>query len=98
MDNPVLISADATKFAALANGNIYLSEPNPSPTLSLTQSGANAVLSWMVPTSNFLLQQSSDLANWSTITNAPTLNITNLQNQLTLPLSQTQTFYRLKTP
>ena len=52
----------------------------------------------MQPATNFLLQQSSDLVTWSTITNAPTLNITNLQERVALPLSASQTFYRLKTP
>jgi photosystem II stability/assembly factor-like uncharacterized protein len=94
----VLISSDGTKFAALNNGNIYISEANPSPTLNVAASASNVLLSWMMPATPFILQQSSDLANWSTVTNAPILNITNLQNQVTLPISQTQSFYRLKTP
>jgi hypothetical protein len=52
----------------------------------------------MVPVTTFILQQSTDLENWSDVTNAPVLNLTNLQNQVTVPLTQTQTFYRLKTP
>jgi len=55
------------------------------------------VISWTAPTANFILQQSSDLANWSSVTNAPILNITNLQDQVILPISQSQSFYRLKT-
>ncbi len=52
----------------------------------------------MQPVSIFVLQQSSDLASWSAVTNAPQLHITNLQNQIALPISGAQTFYRLKTP
>jgi hypothetical protein len=32
------------------------------------------------------------------VTNVPVLNLTNLQNQVTLPLSADSSFYRLKTP
>jgi hypothetical protein len=32
------------------------------------------------------------------VTNPPVLNLTNLQNQVTLPLSGGSGFYRLKTP
>jgi hypothetical protein len=95
---PVLISSDGTKFAALDNGNIYISESSPPPVLNVAISSGNVILSWMQPVSTFILQQSSDLANWSAVTNAPTLNITNLQNQVILPISQNQSFYRLKTP
>jgi hypothetical protein len=94
----VLITADGSGFAALINGNIYVAPSIPAPLLNVVVSSSDLILSWMVPTTSFILQQSSDLANWSTVTAAPILNITNLQNQVTLPISQTQSFYRLKTP
>ena len=50
---------------------------------------------------NFVLQQNSDLctSNWTDLTNnTPTLNLTNLQNQVALPLPAGNAFYRLKTP
>jgi hypothetical protein len=94
----VLISSNGTEFAALENGYIYISQANPVPVLDVTISNSNLLISWMLPVDNFILQQSSDLVNWSTVTKAPILNFTNLQNQVTLPLSQTQSFYRLITP
>jgi hypothetical protein len=51
-----------------------------------------------VPSTNFVLQQSADLISWADLTNAPALNLTNLQNQVTLPPSNGSGFYRLKTP
>jgi len=45
-----------------------------------------------------VLQQSSDLTSWADVTNPPALNLTNLQNQVTLPPSNRTGFYRLKTP
>jgi hypothetical protein len=46
------------------------------------------------------LQQNSDLTttNWTVMTNAPVLNLTNLQNQVILSPSGSNAFYRLKTP
>ena len=94
----VLVSTDGTKFAVLDSGSIYISEANPPPTLNVAISGGSVLLSWMQPVSNFILQQSADLVTWSNVTNAPQLNITNLQNQVALPLSPSQTFFRLREP
>jgi len=55
-------------------------------------------LAWTVPSTNFGLQQSADLTSWADVTNPPVLNLTNLQNQVTLAPSNSSRFYRLKTP
>jgi hypothetical protein len=104
--NGVVCSADGNKLMAvsagtnsmsLGNGTIWISQIFASPTLNIAP--ANDIqLSWTIPSTNFVLQQSSDLANWSDVTNMPTPNLTNLQNQVTLPLSSDSSFYRLKTP
>jgi hypothetical protein len=44
------------------------------------------------------MQQSSDLGSWTDVTNPPVLNLTNLQNEVTLPMHAGCGFYRLKTP
>jgi hypothetical protein len=44
------------------------------------------------------MQQSSDLGSWTDVTNPPVLNLTNLQNEVTLPMHAGSGFYRLKTP
>ena len=79
-------------------GRIWTSQTTPSPQLNLTPSSTNLTLGWTVPSTNFVLQQSADLASWADVTNPPVLNLTNLQNQVTLPSSGSSGFYRLKTP
>jgi len=44
------------------------------------------------------MQQSSDLQNWTNMTNTPVLNLTTLQNQVNLSPPGCNVFYRLKTP
>ena len=105
--NSVISSADGTKWFATAygkvsttnaTGGIWTLQTTPSPQLNLTTSPTNLTLAWTVPSTNFVLQQSADLATWSPVTNPPVLNLTNLQNQVTLSPSNTSGFYRLKTP
>jgi hypothetical protein len=55
-------------------------------------------LSWLVPSTNFVMQQSSDLGSWMDMTNTPALNLTNLQNEVILSPTGRSCFYRLKTP
>ena len=64
------------------------------PTLAISLAGTNKVLSWSA--GNYVLQENSDLqtTNWVTVTNAPTL--VNGQNQLMLPPSAGNGFYRLR--
>ena len=79
-------------------GLIYTSQSTPAPLLTSTLSGGNAVLSWIVPSMDFALQQSSDLSttHWTDVPTAPTLDLTNLQNQMSVSLVVSNRFYRLK--
>jgi hypothetical protein len=79
-------------------GEIWTSQTTPSPQLNLTTSKTNLALSWTIPSTNFVLQQSADLVSWADVTNPPVLNLTNLQNQVTLTPSNSSDFYRLSTP
>jgi hypothetical protein len=90
-------SADGNKIFAIANGNIYVWQATPSPQLNLMAANTNLTLSWMIPSTNFVVQQSSDLSLWADLTNVPILNLSNLQNQITLPQLDKNRFYRLKT-
>jgi hypothetical protein len=107
----VASSADGGKLAAGVNGvfsgiyvddggGIYTCQTIPAPVLNITPSSGNLALSWIIPSTNFGLQQNSDLTttNWMDVTNAPTLNLTNLQNQVILSPPGSNVFYRLKTP
>ena len=94
------ISADGAKMVVTdksPSGAIYTSYPQPAstqPILNLKRTG-NFQLSWLMPSTNFTLQQSSDLTNWTAVTNVPVLNLTNLQNQVSLPLPAGNVFFRL---
>jgi photosystem II stability/assembly factor-like uncharacterized protein len=95
----VASSADGNKLVAgVVGGGIYASCSISSPQMNLTPSPTNVSLSWIIPSTNFVLQQSTDLTAWVDLTNPPTLNLTNLQNEVTLPLSASNSFFRLKTP
>jgi DNA-binding beta-propeller fold protein YncE len=95
--NAVALSADGAKLVATVGypsiGPIYVLQTTPSPVLSL--SAADNVLSWIIPSLDFTLQQSPDLQNWTDVTNPPMLNLTNLQNQVTLPAPDGNSFFRL---
>ena len=100
----ISMSADGCRSAGVfgggisgSSGQIYTSYSTPSPVLHLS-APPNLNLSWTIPSTNFVLQQSSDLANWSTVTNPPALNLVNLQNQVAPPLSASNAFFRLMNP
>ena len=81
-------------------GNLYSSQTIPTPELNVTSSNGNLNLAWIVPSTDFVLQQNPDLttANWTDVPDAPTLDLIHLQNQVILPSSGSNGFYRLKTP
>jgi hypothetical protein len=94
-------SADGVKLVAAAiPGLLYTRQSVPAPLLNLMSSDNGLVLSWVVPSLSFRLQQNSDLttSNWIDVTGAPTLDTTNLQYQVIIPQNNDQGFYRLKNP
>jgi len=97
--NAVAISADGSRLLAASYGGgvytLYLTRP---PVLSVASSNSNLVFSWVIPSTNFIMQQSIDLISWATLTNAPLLNLTNLQDCILLSPPASHGFYRLATP
>jgi hypothetical protein len=89
-------SADGGLLLACYPDYVFASQTTVSPQLNIA-SATNALVSWTIPSTNFILQQSSDLLSWSSMTNTPVLNFTNLQNQVTVPLSASNAFFRLIT-
>jgi hypothetical protein len=67
-----------------------------SPELSITRSGSQAVLSWSVPATGFVLQQSSTLApnSWTASSAILTTNSTNIT--VTVNVTNGYQFFRLK--
>jgi hypothetical protein len=103
----VASSADGNQLVLVSMGDqsfnpipIYISKTTPSPRLNLAPSRSNLAFSWLVPSTDFMLQQNLDLTttNWTDVTNTPVLNLTNLQEEVTLPSPPGNSFYRLKTP
>jgi hypothetical protein len=102
------MSADGNKWFVgarenpnnLTRGQIYSASLPAQTAMNIAMNNGSLALSWLVPSTNFVLQQNSDLTttNWSVVTNQPILNLTNLQNQVTLPLPANNAFFRLKTP
>lgn len=68
-----------------------------APMIGIGVSAGQLVLSWVVPSANFALQQSSDIgaANWTDVPGAPVLNYSTLREEMTVPSSGRQMFYRL---
>jgi hypothetical protein len=103
----VTCSADSSNIvlAAAAGGPICTlrspAPPAPSfepPRLSVAQSGAQVQISWLVPSSSFVLQENADLAttNWTDVTTPPSLNFTNLHDELRISSSLAASFYRFR--
>lgn len=91
----VVNSMDGSRwFAGDWDGGLWTVGTNLSPVLKVKSK--NLTLSWPVASTNFILQSSSNLVTWANVTNAPFLNPSNLQYEVTLP--PTNHFYRLKTP
>jgi hypothetical protein len=69
----------------------------PSPQLSIQMTNPMPVISWLLPSTNFVLQQNLDLSttNWLPISAIPTLNFTNLQQQVSVPAITSNAFFRL---
>jgi hypothetical protein len=97
----VAASADGRKLVATDfGGHIYTLHFSPftlSPSLGIRSSGTNAVISWLVPSLNFVLQQNTGLttSNWIDVTIAPVLNTANLHNEVLVPNTVGNAHYRL---
>ena len=100
----VASSLDGIKLVAVCymgpKENIYTSQAVPAPQLCVASGPSNALISWTIPSTNFVLQQNADLTttNWSNVTDAPARNFSTLQDQVTVSPSASCNFYRLVTP
>ena len=94
----VVSSADGNELVAASSSGIYTVQTIPTPQFVIAPSSSNLTLSWLVPSTNFVVQQSSDLQNWTNSTITPTLDLTNLQEEVILSPTNGSGFYRLKTP
>jgi hypothetical protein len=67
-----------------------------APTLTITHSGSNVIVSWPSPATGFVLQQNGDLsaANWTTSGFTVSSNSTTMS--ITIPSPTGNLFFRLK--
>ena len=78
----------------------FLGGADSAPVLRIRLAGNNAVISWSNPSTGFDLQQSTALlgsaTTWSNVNQLPT--IVGTDKQLTVPITASPRFYRLKRP
>jgi hypothetical protein len=95
----VASSADGSFLASAASGGgIWVYRTVPTPRLNIAPSGLIEKLSWTLPSTNFVLQQSADLQHCASLPNSPNLNLLTLQNEVMVTPTNGRSFYRLKTP
>jgi len=89
-------SADGCKLAvAVAGSGIFITQSTPAPVLQIKAVAKDVVLSWVVPSRNFVPQESADLLAWSELNVEPVLNYTTLRYEVKLQLSAGPHFFRL---
>lgn len=101
----VASSADGSKLVAVAipafqgTPGVYMSSVTSAPSLNVSLSNSMCMLSWIMPSMDFVLQQNSDLTktNWVPVTNRPVLSQSSLQEQVVLPRTSAN-FFRLAAP
>jgi hypothetical protein len=108
LDPPSCCGFSGTAATGISGPNVvgYYSSTNmyrsflatPIPQLAITLSGTHVELSWPALSQEYVLQQNLVFSspNWFDITNQPTLNVTDLRNELALPSVSGSAFYRLK--
>ena len=95
----VAMTADgSTVFAAASNGGIWAQRNIWPPRVQIAGAGNSLDLSWIVPAATFKLQETQELnpPAWMDVTNSPTLNSSNLNDEVSLPF-RSSGFYRLQT-
>jgi hypothetical protein len=96
--NGAAVSADGCLIVAQGSGQgTWMGRLTPAPQLNIQSQDTNVAVSWLISSTNFVLQQSVDVTaiNWAPVTNSSTLNFTNLNQQVGLPTTQSNAFFRL---
>ncbi len=100
----IACSADGHKvIAASMNigddylGLVYTRQITPTPTLNVTRTGNDLLLSWTAPSTPLVLQETSNLITgaWAAVSATPTLNYNSLRYQVRLSTPSGNRFYRL---
>lgn len=95
----VASSADGRRLVAvLLGGGIWTSYSPGAPVLEIAPTNNLIKISWLIPSAEFVLEQTFDLhsTNWSAVDAIPTLNASNLHYEVSMPISGSNAFYRLR--
>jgi hypothetical protein len=94
------ISADGNRLVAADDSGIYTWHPVlfKPPQLKIDNFGGAPRLSWIVPSSDFLLEETPNLSvpTWVAVSNAPSLDLTTLRNELSISPSLRGSFFRVR--
>jgi photosystem II stability/assembly factor-like uncharacterized protein len=94
---PLASSADGKRLVVAGfNAGIYTWHTTPSPELKVKLENGSLVISWLVPSTKFVLQQSPNMGNsgWTDVAILPLLDPTTLEYQIRPNVAGTM-FYRL---
>jgi hypothetical protein len=95
----IATSADAGKAVAVASltNAIFTLKLFSPPILTITKGDA-LQLSWLTPSSEYELQRADELVNdnWTKLAVSPTLDLTNLLQQVSIPATNSKAYFRLK--
>jgi hypothetical protein len=96
--NSIASSADGNALVTVAwNGGIIASHSTPQPGSGIAPAGGNIAVSWIVPSTNFVLQTSAGSGTgWTDVATAPVMNLTNLMYEVVVPTTNPAAFYRLE--
>jgi photosystem II stability/assembly factor-like uncharacterized protein len=89
------ISADGREIVAASGQGIWIGRTNSTSELRIKSTTGDLELSWLLPSTNLILQQTVDLSTWIAVSNPPVLNFTNLQQEITVPATTDNAFFRL---
>ena len=95
-------SADGGKLVAVSGtynyeAPIYTLQYPVSPSMKIAVVSNCLSLAWIKPSTNFVVQESADLQTWTALGNSLTLDLSNLEDQVTVPMTNSAGFYRLIT-
>ena len=97
-DGTNLVALSSDGFVCILNACAATPPVPPPPLLDLELSGTNLDVSWLVPSTPFVLEQSSELCStsWAEVPTSPTLDFTNLHYRVRQTASSQMGFYHLK--
>jgi hypothetical protein len=82
--------------AVVYGGGIYASQSIWAPLLRLVSSGSDAIISWIIPSMDLVLQHNADLSTtgWTDFPTTPT--VAGYENHIILSPTNGSLFYRLR--